>query len=371
MISAERIKKEFQTLASFDSESFSERATADYLIKILNELGFENITEDGAAAVYGGNAGNLYAFKKGSLEGLPLLLSAHMDVVRPGKGKKPVFHEDGTITSGGTTVLGADDINGLVEILEAVRNVNEEGRPHRDIEVLFTIGEELHTRGAAVFDYSKIKSREAYVPDLSGTVGTAATAAPSITSFEMRLKGRAAHAGFSPEDGIHAIAAMSDLIGRLPLGRPDAGSTFNVGTISGGAASNIVPEECVCGGEIRSLDDARVDELLSQIRGLASGTEEKWGVKAEVSSKNLLRAYHTPHDAAVVRRFQDACEALGLPGDLTVTFGGSDNNQFAANGITGIVLSCGMNDVHSTQEWTTVDELVKGAQLFAEIIQRP
>lgn len=370
MISRERLKQDFLTLASFDSESFSERATADWLKHTLAELGFDEIEEDGAAEIYGGNAGNLYGYLKGTKEGDPILLSAHMDVVHPGRGKHPVFHEDGTITSDGTTVLGADDINGLVQILEGIRHVKEEGLPRRDIEVIFSIAEEMHTRGAAVFDYSRVRAKEAYVPDLAGTVGTAAVAAPSLTSFEIRLHGKAAHAGFAPEEGIHAIAAMSDLIECIPLGRPDEGSTLNIGTIQGGLASNIVPEQCVCVGEIRSLSSERVQELTQMVASLVHDIEEKWDVTAEFIPTPLLSAYRTPADAPVVERFQDACQALGLPGDLTDTFGGSDNNPFAEHGIAGIVLSCGMMDIHSTQEWTTMDELETGARLFAELIQR-
>ena len=60
------------------------------------------------------------------MSGTPILLSGHMDTVAPGIGKKPVFHEDGTITSDGTTVLGADDLTGVIAILEGIRAVQEQ-----------------------------------------------------------------------------------------------------------------------------------------------------------------------------------------------------------------------------------------------------
>ena len=67
-------------------------------------------------------------------------------------------------------MLGADDAAGLVEILGGIRRVLASGKPHRDIEVLFPIAEEVYTKGSRVFDFSRIRAKEAYVLDLSGPV---------------------------------------------------------------------------------------------------------------------------------------------------------------------------------------------------------
>lgn len=124
---------------------------------------------------------------------------------RTGKRQKSVLEKDGTIHSAGDTVLGADDISGILEILYGVQLVLDSGKPHKKIEILFTIGEELYVKGSDVFDYSKVTAKQAYVLDLSGAVGTAARRAPSIISMRAEIKGKAAHAGFEPENGIHAI----------------------------------------------------------------------------------------------------------------------------------------------------------------------
>ena len=106
-----------------------------------------------------------------------------MDTVAPGIGKKPVFHEDGTITSDGTTVLGADDLTGVIAILEGIRAVQDAGIPHRDIEILFAAAEEPFTRGSSEFDFSQMKAKESYVLDVTGPVGTAILQAPTILSL--------------------------------------------------------------------------------------------------------------------------------------------------------------------------------------------
>lgn len=358
MVNTTRLIDEFCKLVSIDSVSFQERKMADVLKNYLTELGFE-VMEDKAYEYYDGNSGNIYGFLEGNIDKDPLLFSAHMDTVEPGLGKKTVIHEDGTITSSGTTVLGADDLAGVAAILEAVRTIKEKGLAHRSIEVLFTIAEEVYIRGSEVFDYSRIKAKEAYVLDLSGPVGTAAVKAPTLVSFTADFKGRASHAGFAPEKGIHAIGAAAEAVSLLKQGRIDEETTVNVGTIEGGLARNIVPENCILKGEVRSLSHKKSLTEVEKIRTLFREISVKRGTILDFDTSFGCIAYQVDHEHSVVKRFEKACRELEIETNYIATFGGSDNNNFIRNGITGIVLACGMNEVHSCKEFTHVDELKK------------
>ena len=130
---------------------------ADTLKAKFAEIGV-NFTEDHTQEQTGSNAGNLFARIPGSIDGAPVLFAAHMDTVEPAKGKKAVFHDDGTVTSDGTTVLGADDLAGVTAIYEAVRHITEAGAPHSPIEILISTGEELYCKGANAFDYSQVQA---------------------------------------------------------------------------------------------------------------------------------------------------------------------------------------------------------------------
>ena len=251
MISTDRIKEIFAGLVAIDSPSLKERSMAAHLKKLFADIGIV-LEEDDSASETGSDTGNLYGYFSGS-GGPPLLLSAHMDTVMPGYGKRAVFHEDGRITGSGSTVLGADDVSGITEIYEALLYLRQTGMPHRDVELLFTTGEELYGKGAKAFHYGKIKSKSAVVLDLSGRIGDVAYAAPTIMSFEAEVLGKAAHAGFCPEDGIHAIKACCEAVSLLPQGHIGEDTTANIGQIFGGEGVNIVPERCTVKGEIRSM----------------------------------------------------------------------------------------------------------------------
>ena len=360
--------KEFSELVSIDSPSFGEREITDVLVRKLTELGFE-VREDGAAARIGGSAGNIYAYLPGEIKAEPVLLLGHTDTVGPARGKRAIVHDDGRITSAGDTVLGGDDLCAVVEFLEGVRHLREEKLAHRPVEIILMAAEEVFGRGAKAYDYEEnpIKSKEVYCFDLAGPVGSAALRAPTMIGWKAVVKGKAAHAGFAPETGINAISAASEAVANLSPGWVGSDTTMNVGTVSGGTANNVVAETCVVTGEVRSLDHAKAYRIIDDIR--RTFEESRGEAELEFDVEEYLVAYDVPEDHPVVRRFKRACGKLGLHGELTYTLGGSDNNIIALRGTTGIVVSCGMRQVHSTAEYTEADDLVNGAALVAELLR--
>jgi tripeptide aminopeptidase len=367
MMSDSRLYRAFKEFTSIDSPSFGERGLCDLLGQKLSELDIP-YSEDDAAGKLGGTSGNLYAFAQGELSMPPLLFSAHMDTVEPSESKKAILHDDGKITSDGTSVLGADDVSGIVIILEALTRLKESGTAHRPVELLFPVAEERYGLGSALYDYGKIKSREAYVLDLGGEMGSAASAAPTIISFAITVKGKAAHAGFAPKEGVHAIAVVAAAISRITMGEATPGVRHNIGTISGGKASNIVPDHCSVAGEIRSLDHAAALADWETIKSVFEQEAYKNGAKAEFSHRVEISAYRTPPDSRVVKRFERACEAVGLTANIMATYGGSDQNNFALHGIEGIVPACSMHDVHSTGEYAWLHELEQGVLLVMKLM---
>ncbi len=364
-----RLTELFQKLVSIDSPSFGERKMADMLTEELKKLGF-SVEEDQAGEIYGGNAGNLYAYRKGTLPGEPLLFSTHMDTVEPALGKKAIVQEDGRIASDGTTVLGADCMSGTAALLEALRELLEESADCRDLELLFFIGEEKHLRGSAAFDFSKVKAKESYILDKSGPVGTAARQAPTLIDFRIVVHGKAAHAGFAPEEGIHAIRIASKVIARMELGRVGAEMTVNVGAIHGGGkTTNIVPDRCELTGEVRSFSHEKALEQMEKICSIFQEEAKAAGGSCEIHSEVSYRAYQVPEEHPSIVRFQRVCRKLGLPGTVEKTFGGSDQANLAQAGIHGLVLASAMEQVHSCQEYTRVSEMLKLKEIVKLLMQ--
>jgi tripeptide aminopeptidase len=360
---------EFIELVSIDSAPLKERLVADALKAKLEGLGLE-VMEDDAAQAIGGDAGNVIARLPGTLKGAPTLLFAvHMDRVSPGLGIRPQIRDD-VIYSDGTTILASDDLAGAVQMLEAARVLQEQSIPHGDIEFLFTVSEEAGMKGVKHLDVTLLKAKAAYCLDGGGPVGAVINQAPAQSRIEVKLIGRPAHAGLSPEKGISAIQVAADAVSKMNLGRIDAETTCNIGTIKGGLATNIVPEVVEMLAEVRSRNDAK---LTAQVKHMVEGFEDaasRWGAKAEINVSNSYPAMNLAADAPAVFWAMQALTSVGRTPVVQPTGGGSDANILSSKGLPSVVLSVGMEKVHSKEEYIEIKELVKGAELVLALIEQ-
>lgn len=376
MLNQDRLFKEFQKLVSFDTESYHEKKIGEYLTNKLIDLGMEVEVDDAKDKLAIKNHvdtsesyGNIYAFLKGNADIKPIFFNGHMDTVKPGIGKQAILHEDGKITSNGDTVLGADDAAAVAEMIELITVIQEDHLLHGDIEIVIAICEEPFCQGASVFDYSKIKSKMGYTLDLDGKIGGAAVSAPTVLSFTITVHGKSAHAGFAPEQGIHALAASAKAISEIKMGHVNENTVANIGTIQGGMQRNSVPDKVVMTGEIRSFIHENAYAELELIQDTFTRCASEIGATVEFNVVEELKAYATSLDSSVVKRYEKACQALNIETSYISTFGGSDNHHYVNHGIEGIVIANAMNACHTTHEYTSIQEMVQVVKILLELVK--
>jgi tripeptide aminopeptidase len=247
----------FLELAAIPSPPGSEKAVADRVVRELRDLGLRPEVDNSAHRA-GSDTGNVYARLEPSTEGgAPIFLCAHLDTVEPTGPLEPVV-EDGIVRNAGGTILGADNKAALAAMLDAVRRILVENRPHAGIELVVTTREESGLQGVSAFDHERLRARTGFVYDHAGPIGEVVVAAPWARRLDVVFRGRSAHAGINPEDGRSAIAAASRAVSDLRLGRIDHETTANVGRIEGGTARNVVPETCRLLAEARSRDERKL-----------------------------------------------------------------------------------------------------------------
>ncbi len=376
MVNRDRLADVFKTLVQIDSVSKKEGAIATALQEIFESLGGE-VHVDGAGPNVEGDTGNLIAMFKGSgADGVPLLLNAHMDTVQPGEGVKVLF-SDGTFTSDGSTILGADDKSALAVIIEAIRTLQENRLPYGPLEVVVTICEEVGLLGAKNLDYSMIKAKYGYSLDATDTEGIV-TRAPAANHVEFKVHGRDAHAGASPEKGINAIHLASGAISEIRVGRIDEETTANIGVIEGGKATNIVPSLVTVAGEVRSHSPEKLEEetqkIIQSFEREVSNYKEAFpsddGLpKVEVGVRQDFSVLKIPEDHPVVALAKEAASGLGRKMETKTSGGGSDANIFFGRGIVTGILGTGMKDMHTVRESIQLDDMVKSVELLLEIVQ--
>ena len=367
-VNQDRLVQTFIDLVRQNTPPRQERAASEIGRQILTDLGFECDYDDAGEKV-GGNVGNLIAFKKGSLPDAPaIFFSAHFDTVEPTPGLEPVFDGD-VIRSQGETILGADDKCGMAPILEAMQILDEQNIPHGDIQLLLTICEEIGLVGAYHLDPARIKAAFGYVLDAGPPVGSLIYSAPTQDIFDVWIHGKPAHAGAQPEDGVSAILVAARAIARMKLGRIDPETTANVGIITGGTATNIIPAECYLKCEARSRSRVKLDTQREHMMACFREEAAAAGVTVEIKNENAYVGYELGMDDPVLTVGMAASERIGLEPLLRVTGGGADANIFNANGFPTTVLGCGMMNIHRHDEYVHISDMVKSTQLVVSIVQ--
>lgn len=367
MVKKERMIEEFMELVRIDSLSGQERQMADTLKAKLASMGYEAY-EDDAGEKTGGNTGNIICNVKGDKDVPAVLLTAHMDTVVPGTGKKPVL-DGGYIKSDGTTVLGGDDAIGLECILEALRVLKEQQIKHGDIQIAFTIAEETGLLGAKNLDYSKIHAKYGIVLDGGGPIGSVAIKAPTQNKMSIVVKGKAAHAGMEPEKGISAIQIASEAISKMKLGRIDPETTANIGTIKGGLATNIICDRVEITAEARSRSKDKMEQQTAHMKECFEKAAAMYGGSVEFTSSLEYEAYNIPEDSKIMDILKKAAAECGIELLPEATGGGSDTNVINGKGIQAVDISIGMDKVHSVEERVLVDDMVKAAEFLVSIIR--
>jgi tripeptide aminopeptidase len=357
LVNAERLKNSFLSLVQIDSESGNEKQVREYISHLVSSWNIESTID---------KKGNLILLMKGNKRGPTLLLSAHMDTVKPGIGIKPIVTGD-RIASDGTTILGGDDKSGVAEILECIHVIIENKLPHPPLVIAFSVEEEIGVQG--VRELRNIKADLGFVLDTDGPIGTVIINAPSHEKFTATIKGKAAHAGIEPEKGINAIVAASRAIGALPLGRIDDETVSNVGIIHGGLATNIIPAEVIIHGEARSRDEEKLTYLVEKIRAIFHKEIKAFGAELSFISTREYDRFDISSNKAMIGLCERAAKRVDVPLLLRPTGGGSDANYFNAFGIPTAVIASGMSKVHTLEEEIRISDMVKATDFLLAIIQ--
>lgn len=359
----DHLLSEFLELTAYSVPSKHEHDIRECLKQKLIALGFE-VSEDEAFPEH--NSGNLYGFLPG--EGEPILFACHMDTVDPCENKKVIVEENGTIHTDGTTILGADDVSGIVEFLAAVRRVIRLGVKHRPIEVIFTASEEFFVEGAKRLDYDRIRSKQCYVLDTDGEIGTAVIAAPTGIRIIANITGKASHAALRPEDGINAIAVAAEAIDRMKLGRIDGETTANIGIIHGGKSGNIVPGECFVEGETRSLNHESALRQMEHMCDCFMNASDHHGAECSMDTTLVYQAWSIPEEHPLCRNFACACGKNVITPRFMKACGGSDASRLSEHGIDCLILATGMHEIHSTSEYISLQEMQIMTRVITELM---
>ena len=367
-------------LVAFDTVSArSNLALIDWVAAYLRGCGVNPIVLPNAERT----KANLYATIGPKVPG-GIVLSGHTDVV-PVAGQAwdsdpfTLIERDGRLYGRGTA-----DMKGFIAIALALVPALCRRRLAVPVHLALSYDEEIGCLGVPHLVRHVIDSlpRPRLVLVGEPTMLRMVNAHKSIAGFRTTVTGREAHSA-TPQHGANAIlyaAEIIDFIGRLAAEarqNPVAGcgfdpphATFNIGTVEGGSAINIVPRRCTLVWDYRALPGEDTDAVLARyhrfieadiLPRLCAGAPQ-----GEVDTLTLCNvpALHPDPDGpaeSLARRLTGANSAG------TVAFA-SEAGVFQQAGIPAVVIGPGdVAQAHQPNEFISRDQLAAGEALLRRL----
>jgi glutamate carboxypeptidase len=317
----------------------------------------------------------------------------HLQVNFGGKSAKPVLllgHYDtvyplGTLASMPCSVVGnkltgpgvLDMKSGIALMLHAIAGLQQwdkqesRGELPRPINILLVSDEEVGSDSSRKITQALAK-RAASVLVLEpsyGRDGAVKTARKGVGEYLVKVTGKASHAGLDFEKGVNAILELARQIEKISgFTELKRGLTVNVGVVSGGSRTNVVPAEATVQVDVRIArmkDAAGIDRKMRNLR--------PFNRKCKIEVTGGINRPPMERTAGVAELYAQAkaiARDLGQKLGEAAVGGGSDGNFTSALGIPTLDgLGAVGGGAHATHEHILISELPRRAALIAGLIE--
>ncbi|MBO5604668.1 MAG: M20 family metallopeptidase [Acidaminococcaceae bacterium] len=264
-------------------------------------------------------------------------LCCHMDTVFP----------DGTVAVRPFSVKGdraygpgVSDMKCCCLQATHVLKAMEEAGSLKELKVCLAFNSEEEIGSVHVLSwFQELGSHSKYclVLEAARATGARVLERKGVCHYQVKLKGRAAHAGNAPQDGRSAINEMAYWVLQLAaLTNFETGMTVNTGVVNGGSGYNSVAADAFMDIDLRVVDKAQIsimEEAFAKLQEHAKAAEIETEIKT-ISSMPPMAS--TPETAGLVEIIDAASRAYGLSTEWVKAGGGSDGNHMSGAGATTV-----------------------------------
>jgi succinyl-diaminopimelate desuccinylase len=332
----------------------------------------------------------------GSGEGTNIALNAHGDVVPPGLGWS-VDPYGGEIIGekmyGRGVAVSKSDIAAYSYAVLALKQANLTKELHGSIDLAFTFDEE--TGGELgpkwLLEHGVLQPDHAIV---AGFTYSAVNAHNGCLHYEVTVTGMSAHAAL-PHTGVDAIEATTNILTSLYEYRKTLASrksviagidfpTINIGLISGGINTNVVPDECKIRVDRRLIPEEDVEQAEGEFRERVQQAISHFeGIRVEI--RKILHAKSfgpVPADTLLLATLSTNWKEI-IKGEGELPINGvplyTDARHFYAAGIPTIMFGVGPKILeeangHRADENIHLQDLLKATKIIActlyDLLQR-
>jgi glutamate carboxypeptidase len=301
----------------------------------------------------------------------PVLLLGHYDTVYPlgTLAAMPSRAVDNKLTGPGVL----DMKSGIALMLHALAALQDWHKElPRPVTVFLVSDEEVGSDSSRAITESLAKKAAAVLvlEPAYGFHGAVKTARKGVGGYLVKVTGKAAHAGLDFQKGANAILELARQIEKISsFTELKKGLTVNVGIVSGGSRTNVVPAEAAAQVDVRIArlkDAAGIDKQMRSLRPF--NRKCKIEITGGINRPPMER---TAGVAALYAQAAAIARELGWKLGEAAVGGGSDGNFTAALGIPTLDGLGGVGDgAHALHEHILISELPCRAALIAGLIER-
>ena len=278
-----------------------------------------------------------------------IVLLAHLDTVWPKGSFEPLWEIKGDVLRGpGTFDMKA----GFIQALFAIKDIKG------SVALIGTTDEETGSKTSKDLIEKVSRAAKAVLVLESAIDGKVKVGRKGTSMYQIKVIGRAAHAGVEPEKGINATTELAHII---------LGTSVVPTTMKAGNSTNTVPDLAVLDIDARSFLQSellRIDKAIREIKALHP--EAKIEIGGGINRPPLELAA----TAALYQRAKKVAEKIGMPELGSASVGGASDGNFA--GAVGAQVLDGLGAVgggaHAPSEWISVAALEERSNLLNALV---
>ena len=289
-----------------------------------------------------------------------VVVLAHLDTVWPKGSFAPLWQVAGTTATG----PGIFDMKaGFVQALYAMKGITGSAA------LIATTDEETGSATSKNF-IKEISAKAKAVLVLEATLdGKVKTGRKGTAMYQLKIHGRASHAGLDPEKGINATIEMAHaVIAISQLQNVEHGTTVVPTTLHAGNTNNTVPDLAILDIDIRSFSMADLQRVDAAIRTLIPvNTDSGYEVSGGFNRPPL----ETSSTMALYERAEKVAKTLGMPPLGHASVGGASDGNFAAAAGAQVLDGLGAvgGGAHAAHEWVDISTLAGRSKLLHALIK--
>ncbi len=295
-----------------------------------------------------------------------ILLLTHLDTVWPVGTFNPTWNIAGDEISG----PGIFDMKaGFLQAIYALSNLQKQNIDIKRFALLATTDEETGSF-SSVDLIKELSAKSKAVLVFESALDTGVKVARKGTAmYQVKVVGKAAHAGLEPEKGINSIVEAANLVLKIAsLNNPDKNTSVVPTIIKGGTTTNTVPEITVIEVDARSFDENELELVDKQITSLKPDNSN---IKVEISGGINRPPLPKSKSDELFKILQIAGKKASLPEISAYEVGGASDGNFAAM-VCPLVLD-GLGAVgagaHAKNEHIKKSEIIPRINLLTSFFQ--